>query len=102
MCHNEAIWLQNCPEEIKPCLYRRYADDTFLVFKDIAQVELFRAYLNSQHPNIQFTLECEQNNSLNFLDMTVTHTNGRFTTHTYRKPTHSGLGTHYESFIPHT
>ena len=33
--------------------------------------------------------------------MTVTHTNGRFATHTYRKPTHSGLGTHYTSFIPH-
>ena len=33
--------------------------------------------------------------------MTVTHTNGQFTTQTYRKPTHSGLGTHYTSFIPY-
>ena len=34
--------------------------------------------------------------------MTITHTNGHLTTQTYRKPTHSGLGTHYTSFIPHT
>ena len=83
-------------------MYRKYADDTFLVFNDLSKVELFRSFLNSQHPNIHFTLEHEQNNQLNFLDMTITHTNGHLATKTYRKPTHSGLGTHYTSFIPHT
>ena len=58
--------------------------------------------MNSQHPNINFTLETEVNNTLNFLDMTVTHNNGHLSTQTYRKPTHSDLGTHYTSFIPHT
>ena len=83
-------------------MYKRYADDTFLVFKHKNQVELFRTYLNAQHPNIQFTSEIEINNQLNFLDMTVSHTNGTLSTRTYRKPTHTGLGTHYTSFIPHS
>ena len=102
MCFNEEAWLERCPTEFKPVLYKRYADDTFLVFKSSLQVELFRNYLNSQHPNIQFTQETEINNQLNFLDMTVSHTNGALTTKTYRKPTHTGLGTHFTSFIPHS
>ena len=34
--------------------------------------------------------------------MTVTHSNGHLSTATYRKPTLTGLGTHYTSFIPHS
>ena len=102
MCYNEEQWLDRCPEEFKPLVYKRYADDTFLIFKSKNHVELFRTYLNSQHPNIHFTHETEINCKLNFLDMTVTHSNGTLSIETYRKPTHSGLGTHYTSFIPHS
>ena len=102
MCFNEEMWLDRCPSEFKPIMYKRYADDTFLVFRSIDQVELFRSYLNSQHPNIQFTQETEINHTLNFLDMTVSHSNGNLSTATYRKPTHTGQGTHYTSFIPHS
>ena len=101
MCHHEVNWLESCPPIFRPVMYKRYADDSFLVFKDQSHVEMFRSFLNAQHPNIHFTLECEVNNSLNFLDMTISHSNGHLTTHTYRKPTHSGLGTHFTSFIPH-
>ena len=90
------------PIEFRPVMYKRYADDTFLVFRDPSHVELFQGFLNSQHPNIHFTIEHEHNNQLNFLDMTITHTNGHLSTQTYRKTTHLGLGTHYTSFIPHT
>ena len=32
LCYHEKIWLQNCPSEFKPVNYRRYVDDTFLLF----------------------------------------------------------------------
>ena len=32
MCHFENIWLENCPTEFKPVVYRRYVGDTFLLF----------------------------------------------------------------------
>ena len=102
MCYHEQNWLTNCPPEFKPLFYRRYADDTFVIFRSKHQVELFENYLNNQHHNIKFTHETETNNQLNFLDVTVTHLNGSLSTHTYRKPTHTGLGTHYTSFIPHS
>ena len=32
MCHFENIWLENCPSHFKPIVYRRFVDDTFLLF----------------------------------------------------------------------
>ena len=102
MSHHEQKWLEDCPADFSPLWYRRYQDDTFVIFKDLEQVACFKDYLNTKHPNIKFTHETEINQSLNFLDLTITHENGRFTTHTFRKHTHTGLGTQYTSFTPHS
>ena len=32
MCHFENIWLENCPTQFKPVVYRRYVGDKFLLF----------------------------------------------------------------------
>ena len=29
-CYHEKIWLQSCPSKVKPVIYRRYVDDTFI------------------------------------------------------------------------
>ena len=42
----------------------------------------------------------EENGSLSFLDITITHENNKFVTSVYRKPTFSGVFTNFESFIP--
>ena len=31
--HHESLWLDKCPPVFKPVLYRRYVDDTFLLFR---------------------------------------------------------------------
>ena len=46
LCHHEDIWLQNCPSNFKPIYYRRYIDDTFILFKDPKHIPKFRNYLN--------------------------------------------------------
>ena len=56
--------------------------------------------MNHQHPNLKFTFEFEQNNSFSFLDVKICRENDRFTTSIYRKPTFSGVFTHFDSFIP--
>ena len=33
LCYHEKIWFQNCPSEFKSVIYRRYRDDTFLLFR---------------------------------------------------------------------
>ena len=100
LCHWEKIWLDNCPLDFKPIYYRRYVDDTFLVFKELAHIEYFRDYLNSQHQNIKFTCEVELDSKLPFLDVTVFREDNKFVTSVYRKPTFTGLGLNFLSFTP--
>ena len=33
LCYHKKIWLQNYPFEFKPVIYRRFNDDTFLLFR---------------------------------------------------------------------
>jgi hypothetical protein len=48
------------------------------------------------HPNITFTID----NSINFLDLTITNNNGQFEDKTYRKPTTTDLIIHNETCHP--
>ena len=42
------------------------------------------------------------NNLLSLLDIKIVRENNKFTTSVYRKPTFSGVFTHFESFIPNS
>ena len=70
LCCHEQMWLDNCPVEFKPVIYRRFVDDTFLLFRSKEHIEKFCLYLNCQHPNIKFTSQIEENNSI-FLDIKI-------------------------------
>ena len=100
MCHLENIWLENCPSHFKPIVYRRFVDDTLLLFPSKNHVERFRNYLNKQRKIIKPTTEIEENGSLSFLDIKISRENNKFMTSVYRKPTFSGVFTNFESFIP--
>ena len=47
-----------------------YVDDT-LLFPSKDHIEKFRCYLNCQHPNVTFTSEIEENNSILFPDINL-------------------------------
>ena len=49
---------------------------------------------------MSFNIEIEQNNEISFLNVNVIPQDGKFTTSVYRKPTFSGLYTHFGSFLP--
>ena len=55
----------------KPKIWKRYVDDTFTVL-DRDHVDGFLQHLNSQQPTIRFTMEIEKDNTIPFLDTTVT------------------------------
>ena len=84
LCHHEKTWLQNCPSEFKPVIYRIYVDDTFLIFRSKHHIEKFRNYLNRQRKKIKFTSETENGNSIPFLDIKITRNNNKFMTSVYR------------------
>ena len=63
LSYHETQWLADCPISIKPTLYKRYVDDTLLLFKNHNQIPQFLAYLNNKHLNIKFTHEIEETTS---------------------------------------
>ena len=89
-----------CPPTYRPVFYRRYVDDTFLVFRDQSHIPLFLQYMNSKHQNIKFTSEVENDRTISFLDISVTNVDNGFETSVYRKATFTGLSTKFTSFIP--
>ena len=52
LCHYEKEWLDSCPIEFKPKLYKRYVDDIFVMFWSRDHVTKFVDYMNTKHPNI--------------------------------------------------
>ena len=67
----EQTWLKEAL--VKPLLYRRYVDDTFLIFEPTANIKDFIIFLNSQHPNLRFTYEEEIDGYLPFIRITIFH-----------------------------
>ena len=100
MSYHEQIWLNECPLDFKPKFYRRYVDDIFILVENIDHIHKFQDYLNSKHPNINFTTEIETNNKLPFLDNLIERKSDNFVTSVYRKATFTGVYTHYQSFLP--
>ena len=100
MNFHEKNWLDECPLEFKPKYYRRYVDDIFVLFEREEHLIKFKEYLNSKHRNINFTSELEKDGKLPFLDILVNRNDGKVTTNVYRKPTFTGVYTHYHSFLP--
>ena len=101
MCNLERKYIETCPEEFSPLFYRRYVDDTFVAFRDKNHASLFLDFVNQQHPNISFTMECETNNKLAFLDALVCRNTTGFDVSVHRKSTFSGLGISFFSYCAH-
>ena len=93
MCSFENKWLKDCPNFLKSVFYRQYVDDIFVLFKE---------YLSSKHPNINFSLEKENDGRLSFLDINIFREKGKFVTNVYWKKNFSGVYTNFNSFIPET
>ncbi|BHF70557.1 hypothetical protein SprV_0301360900 [Sparganum proliferum] len=73
----------------RPKFWARYVDDTFAVIER-DQVLTFKEHLNAIFPDIQFTMEEEENNQLAFLDVPVCRKDcGGLKTKVFRKATNT-------------
>ena len=102
LCFYEKKGLEQCLDEFKPVYYGRYVDDIFALFRSWDHLINLRDYLNKCHPNMKFPFEEENNRKFSFLDLEVSWEGNTFASTVYRKPTFSGVGTHFDSFyLPH-
>nr|VZI35509.1 unnamed protein product [Spirometra erinaceieuropaei] len=84
----------------RPTFWTRYVDDTFVIIKR-EMIEEFHIVLISVFPDIQFTMEAENNNQLPFVDVLVHRKpNGNIKTTVYRKATNTRQILSYHSKHP--
>lgn len=76
--------------------YFRYVDDCITAIPR-EKVNEMQCELNNFHPQIQFTCEVEQNQQLNFLELTLHRIKNCIETSWYTKDTWSGRYLHFES-----
>ena len=81
-------------DTVKPAVYFRYVDNTFVICGSELECDRFHVNLNQLYPALKFTVEKEQNNSLNetkqLLDVSVERGGAGFLTSIYWKPTFTG------------
>ena len=100
LVYYEQKCLEKCSLKFQSKYYRKYVDNIFLMFESRDHVKKFLKYMNSHHPNIQFTCEEESNNKISFLDISVTRISNNLTLSLYRKKTFSGVYLNFNSFLP--
>ena len=82
-------------------LYKKYVDDCLLIVKKDKIEDILSSFKN-YNKNLQFTIEREKNNSINFLDIQLIRTNNKIITNWFRKSTASGRYMNYLSHHPET
>ena len=95
----ETKYLSECSAEHQPFYYRRYLDDTFILFNHFNQATNYYKYLNSRHTEVNISFEGESETKLSFLHLTVEKANNEFATSIFRKKTFTGSGLNYFSDI---
>jgi len=102
LAHHETVWLEECPLSFAPIFFARYVDDIFVLIRSNDHIVKLTDYFSGKHPNINFTYELENDNTLPFLDVNVYRDASKFSTSVHRKMTFSGVYTHFRSFMPDT
>ena len=87
---------------VKPGVYFRYMEGNFVIFDSELVCDHLQEKRILLRPVLTFTVEKEQNNSLNFLDVLVEKESTGFLTSIYRKRTFTGQYIRWNSFSPRT
>lgn len=78
--------------------WARYVDDIFCIWVgNDTQLDLFLKFINSFHQQLQFTIETESQNTINFLDLTISKEQQTLHFQIYRKPTFTDTVIHAQS-----
>lgn len=82
-------------------LHNRYDDDILIIYDNSRTNPIeISGYMNNIHPALQFKPTTEANNSIYFLDLTITRQHNKLTLNIYRKTTTTDTTIHYNSNHP--
>ncbi|UYV70911.1 hypothetical protein LAZ67_8001087 [Cordylochernes scorpioides] len=76
--------------------FKRYVDDSILFINQRSEQKCMDTF-NNLLPDINYSMEVDNNKSINFLDMNLSYNNNNITTSIYKKPTHTGTYWNFSS-----
>ncbi|UYV81560.1 hypothetical protein LAZ67_20001544 [Cordylochernes scorpioides] len=76
--------------------FKRYVDDYILFINQGSEQKILDTF-NNLLPDINYSMEVDNNKSINFLDMNLSYSNNNITTSIYKKPTHTGTYWNFSS-----
>ena len=83
----------------KAKIFGRYVDDILRSVK-VAETDRLLSYVNTLHPNLEFTIWLQLNGTLPFLDMLIRQSGRTISTEWYSKPTDTGLTLGFHACAP--
>jgi hypothetical protein len=99
--HLEHTQIVNILAKYNVIAYHRYVDDILRVNNsDSTNVEDLLSKFNDLHPDMQFKIEMETENRLNFLDTAIHRMQRKLQFSIYRKPTATDIMIHSQSCHP--
>jgi hypothetical protein len=99
--HLEHLHLAHLVRKHNTINYRRYDEKVFVIFdSNNTCIQNILNNLNALQLNLQFTAEIEENQALNYLDITIHRTPITFKMAIYRKPTFTNTIIPYSSNHP--
>ena len=94
---DDNYWNGGCGAKAK--IFGRYVDDILRSVK-VAEIDRLLSYVNTLHPNLEFTIKLQLNGTLPFLDMLIRQSGRTISTEWYSKPTDTGLTLGFHACAP--
>jgi len=98
----EEKYIKHCLEHKDIIYYRRYVDDLLLIYyQSKISADKIHNFINHIDVNLEFKISEEINNTLPYLDLSISRSNNTIELDIYRKPTYADIIIHYTSNHPH-
>jgi hypothetical protein len=99
----EENYIKHCLEHKDILYYRRYVDDLILIYdQSRISADKIHNFINHIDVHLDFKISEEINNTLPYLDLSISRNNNNIELEIYRKPTYTDIMIHYTSNHPHS
>ena len=101
-CCLEELYVKQWLDSKQILYYKRYVDDILIIYNQNKTNEQdILSHANNIDKHLQFKLTTEENNIINYLDLTICRNNSNIELGIYRKPTSTDTTIHFTSNHPY-
>ena len=88
----EEKYIKHCLEHKDIIYYRRYVDDLLLIYyQSKISADKIHNFINHVDVNLEFKISEDINNTLPYLDLSISRSNNNIELDIYRKPTYTDI-----------